>query len=208
MEQLRYEERMLEPFGLNLVPWLLSLYVDDKFVYGEETMIGLRYNPIMDALELSTDQENEDSKVKGDQRSIRLLANIGNSIDGDIQLTYDAPSMKPSGKMPLLDTEVWLETNDPTFKRGKILFSHYRKPMASNLTIQVNSALPLKQKITIMTQEIFRIKRNTHPDVPNETWKSHCSSYMQRMKNSGWCANIRRRVLKAGLVGWVKTLEK
>ena len=31
---------------------------------------------------------------------------------------------------------------------------------------------------------------------------------MQCMKNSGWCANIRRRVLKAGLVGWVKTLEK
>ena len=59
-----------------------------------------------------------------------------------------------------------------------------------------------------MTQEIFRIKRNTHPDVPEHVWKGHCSDYMQRMKNSGWHAGHRRRVLKAGLTGWYKVVEK
>ena len=110
--------------------------------------------------------------------------------------------------MPLLDTEVWLETDDPRYKQGKIMFSHYRKAMASNLTIQEKSALPHKQKITIMTQEIFRIRRNTHSDVPDYVWKQHCTDYMQRMKNSGWQAHHRRRVLKAGLTGWYKVLEK
>ena len=204
----RNDTRTLEPPEINLVPWLLTLYVDDQFVHGEETTPGLRYNKNTDTLEMSTEQYVEDKKVAGDERSIRLLASIGNSIDPDIQLTYDAPSMNTNGKMALLDTEVWLEQPSQTHARGKIMFSHYRKPMASSLTVQANSALPLKQKITIMTQEIFRIKRNTHPDATTETWKHHCSEYMQRMKNSGWPAPIRKRVLKAGLVGWKKTLEK
>ena len=202
------QKQNLPAIGIKLTPAILSLYVDDQFSYGEATMRGLRYNKAKGALELSSDQEAKDDLVKADERSIRLLAEIGNSIDKDIQLTYDAPSMNKGGKMPLLDTEVWLETNDPQYKKGKIMFSHYRKPMASNLTIQEKSALPHKQKITIMTQEILRIKRNTHPDVPEQVWKQHCTNYMQRMKNSGWHAGYRKRVLKAGLTGWYKIVEK
>ena len=193
---------------LKLVPRLLSLYVDDQFVNGKKTPKGLNYDREKGTLSITTSQLEIDKNTKDDVRSIKLLANIGNSIDPDIQLTFDAPSMNKEGKMPLLDTEVWLETDDPSYKHGKIMFSHYRKAMASNLTIQEKSALPHKQKITIMTQEIFRIRRNTHSDVPDYVWKQHCTDYMQRMKNSGWQAHHRRRVLKAGLTGWYKVLEK
>jgi hypothetical protein len=79
--------------------------------------------------------------------------------------------------------------------------------MASNLTIQKDSALPQQQQITIMTQEVLRILRNTHPNS-GDFWKQDLTDFMQRMKNSSWPEQIRLRVLKAGIVGWCRILSK
>ena len=170
--------------NLNLVPDLLSLYVDDQCIVGEPPTEGLFFNKAKNRLEWSTTQQEKDAKMMTDERSVKLLSEIANSIDVDIQLTYDAPSMNKSGKMPLLDTGVWM-TKSEGYQHGKIMFSHYRKPMASNLTIQIDSVLTTRSKYDIMSQEIFRIMRNTHHDVADAVWKGDISDFMQRMKNSG-----------------------
>ena len=193
--------------GLNLVPDLLSLYVDDQFIVGNPTPEGLFFNKEKGRLEWSTTQLEKDEKIQADERSVKLLSEIANSIDTDIQLTYDAPSMNTSGKMPLLDTGVWMEKSEG-YQQGKIMFSHYRKPMASNLTIQVDSALTTRSKYDIMSQEIFRIMRNTHHDVEDKVWKGDISDFMQRMKNSGWPEDTRRKIVKKGLTGWFKVVER
>ena len=87
------------------------------------------------------------------------------------------------------------------------LHSHFRKPMASKLTIQRSSALPHQQKITILSQEIFRILRNSHPKA-GDVWKDDISDYAQRMKNSGWDEETRERVIKQGFTGWIRVISK
>ena len=78
---------------------------------------------------------------------IRLMAS---SIHGCLKFTWDSPSKNKCGKMPVLDTKLWLgeearessinpEINNIATKRrvGKlktvVLFMFYKKPMANRL---------------------------------------------------------------------------
>ena len=79
--------------------------------------------------------------------------------------------------------------------------------MVSKFTLQRDSALPLKQQITIMSQEVLRIMRNSHPDS-GDYWKEDTSDFAQRMFNSGWDKAMRLRVNKSGITGWFKILGK
>ena len=147
-----------------------------------------------------------DHETPSDQRMMNMLKDIANTLDPDIVMTGDCPSKNATGKMPLLDCQIWVEHSE-RFPHGQILFSHYRKPMASKLTIQRTSALPQRQKITILSQEVFRILRNSHPKA-GEVWKNDISDFAQRMKNSGWDEETRERVIKQGFTGWIRVLSK
>ena len=104
---------------------------------------------------------------------------MGNSLSGMIQLTGDCPSANENGKMPLLNTQVWVEEN-------KLLHENYRKPMANPLTMLAMSAMPSKMKRTVLTQEVVRIRRNISLELPWETTVKHLNDFSQRMRASGY----------------------
>ena len=155
---------------------------------------------------MSTAQLKIDENLPPDIRMANIILAIVNTINKDIQLTGDSPSMNKSNYMPLLDTQVTLQKS-PEFPAGEIIFRHFRKPMASKLTIQKDSALPQQQKITILTQEVLRIFRNTH-HKSGQFWKQDLGDLMQRLFNSGWGEALRIRILKSGIIGWCKILNK
>ena len=196
----------LPPIGPDFIPIMTSFYVDDGAFYGKVAPKGITYDVEEDSLIMSSEQSEIDKDMPGDQRMINLIIKIGNTIDKDIQLTGDAPSLNKNGYMPLLDTQVTIKKSEE-YPQGQILFRHYRKSMASKLTLQRDSALPLKQQITIMSQEVLRIMRNSHPDS-GEYWKEDISDFAQRMFNSGWDQAMRVRVIKSGITGWFKILGK
>ena len=186
LEATRHEK--IQPIGPPLVPSILCFYVDDGFFHGKAVQKGIRYNKNKNRLELSSKQLEKDQNLPPDIRMINLILEIGNSIDKDIELTGDCPSLNENNFMPLLDTQVSLQKSEE-YPAGEIIFRHYRKPMASQLTIQYDSALPQKQKITILTQEVLRILRNTHPNS-GDYWKDDLTDFMQRLKNSNWPENM------------------
>ena len=198
--------KYLPPLKSALIPTLKSFYVDDSIFGGRVLQNGISYNEKEDRMEYSDQQAEIDLKGKGDFKMMNILKDIANKLDKDIVMTGDCPSNNPSGKMPLLDCQIWMEQNE-VYPSGQILYNHYRKPMASKLTIQRNSALPQQQKITIMTQEVLRILRNTHP-MTGDVWKKDISDFAQRMKNSGWDESSRIRVIKQGIVGWMRILSR
>ena len=55
--------------------------------------------------------EEEDKEVQADMRTMREVVRMGNSLSDMIQLTGDCPSANESGKMPLLNAQVWVEEN-------------------------------------------------------------------------------------------------
>ena len=143
----------------------------------------------------------EDRNSPPDVRTAREVAKMGNSINPMIQLTADCPSSNPSGMMPLLDIQVWVEDN-------KVMYQHYRKPMANPLLMLELSAMPASMKRTALTQEVIRILRNTRPGLNQEVSTHHLDNFALRMKTSGYNANYRLQVIKSGMAGYDKMLEQ
>ena len=90
---------------------------------------------------------------------MELLKQIGNGIHKSIQLEIDYPEKHEDKKMPLLDVKVWMmERNDRNKK--VIMYEHYRKEMASRMKIHQRSAIPYRDKMNILTQEVIRTLKN------------------------------------------------
>ena len=80
------------------------------------------------------------------------------SIDEDIQLTWDAPGNNQSGRMPVLDLEIWMEKDQEG--TSKIRFSFYEKPMASEYVIMKSSGLFWQTKRSSLAGEVSRRRLN------------------------------------------------
>ena len=92
-------------------------------------------------------------EVEPDLRTMREVVRMASSIHPMIQLTGDCPSKNSDGKMPLLNTKVWVEED-------LSLYENYRKPVANPFAMLEMSAMPGNMKRTVLTQEVVRIRRN------------------------------------------------
>ena len=81
-----------------------------------------------------------------DQHTFWILTAIGITIDSNIQLEFDVPSLHTKGKLPILDLEVWLE--------GDIIRHQcYRKDIATKYIIHARTALGNSTKRNSFFQE-------------------------------------------------------
>ena len=92
-----------------------------------------------------------------------------------IQMTLDVPGDHDGGKLPILDLKCWIETNQEG--RKMILHDFYRKPMASVLPIKRKSAIPDRQKMSILVEEAMRRMRNVSPSICMKEKLRHMSRY-------------------------------
>ena len=65
---------------------------------------------------------------------MREVVKMASCINEMIQMTGDCPSLKNDGRMPLLNTKVWVEGE-------LLLYENYRKPMANPLIRGLYSSL-------------------------------------------------------------------
>ena len=82
-------------------------------------------------MEMSTSQLQMDQNRLGDQRLLSILESIANMIDRDIMMTSDCPSNNSNGRMPLLDTQVWIEKKD-AFPKAQFVFTITESPWPVN----------------------------------------------------------------------------
>ena len=102
--------------------------------------------------------------------------------------------------MPLLDTQVWVEG-------GRVLYEHYRKPVANPLLMLEMSAMPAKMKRTALAMEVVRIRRNMHPGLPWERTVVHLDDFAQRMRASGYNEDYQLQVIKSRFEGFDRMME-
>ena len=169
-----------------------GLYVDDFTGVHKDIPKGIRYDKDRNILVTSTQFMDEDTNIPDDQRTFKLLSNIANSIDRDLQFTFDVPSLNPNNRVPIMDLESWIDLSIPEYPHGKILFSHYVKPRASNLVLQKESAMSMSMLRTILTQEGIRVLLNCHPDLPPEEVGHKMTGLMQKLRNAGWGERFRK----------------
>ena len=143
----------------------------------------------------------EDMEVEPDLRTMREVVRMASSIHPMIQLTGDYPSKNSDGKMPLLNTKVWVEED-------LLLYENYRKPVANPFTMLEMSAMPGNMKRTVLTQEVVRIRRNMSKRLPWEETVKHLDDFSERLKLSGYNEDYRFQVIKSGVEGFDKMVEE
>ena len=178
---------------LKSLGWSLSMYkryVDD--IQGVTMCLnkGWHYDFIKDKMIYSKDHPNSD--LPDDLRTFKELLAIGNSLDTNIQLELDVPSLHNDNKLPILDLKVWVEN-------GILRHEFYKKEVASKHVILQRSAISDNVKRETLFQEGLRRLRNCDTLTDTETIRQVLGEYSNCMRMSGYGPRIRRDILKGTL---------
>ena len=124
---------------------------------------------------------------------MQVIQKIANEIEEMIQMTFDVTSNYEDKKVPMLDMKTWINEED------KILFEYYEKPTKNRMVITKDSAMPIRNKINILSQEVFRRLHNTSSDIEWDKKVVMLEKFMNELKASGYSKKDRAEILQSGV---------
>ena len=188
---------------LNILLLIFKRYVDD--INNLAKYIGPGY--VYDGVRLTRDPDKEviDRNRENDEVMMELLRDIGNSIHPSIQLTTDYPSNNSDKKMPILNLRVWIDGEDGN---KNVVYEHYRKKISTKSTIHARSAMGLKQKRSMLTQELLTIMTNCSPRLDETIMKQHINEFMTRLQLSGYDNEFRYDIYNSAKKAHQKLLQE
>ena len=166
-------------------------YVDDILKALPPINRGWDYDTKTNKMTYSDTNEHRDIE-EPTARTARILHKIANSLEANIQLTYDTPDMNTDKRMPVLDLKVWIEKN-------RICHTFYKKAVSSNFTILKRSALSESTKSNSTFQECIRRVNNIDMIQPWKEVVKHVSDYSWSLKISGYNETQRYRTIKGAI---------
>ena len=105
------------------------------------------------------------------------------SVTKDLKFTTDCPSQNRNKRMPVLDTEMWIEDKEG---RSIVRYGYYEKPMVPNRVISEDCAMSWDMKKAILVSEglrrLLRCDKFTEWTLLTEhlqkfSWKMYNSNY-------------------------------
>ena len=150
-----------------------------------------------------------DLEEQEDVRTMRELCKMGNTVSAMIQLEGDTPCENSDKKLPILDVKVWVKmVEEGETCKAKLFYQYYRKPMSNWLLMPEMSAMPKSVKRTALTQYGLRILRNTKLEVDWQDKAEMLTTFMKRLRDSGYKQIFRQEILESILAGWEKMVEE
>ena len=105
------------------------------------------------------------------------MTSIANTIDSSIKMEASVPSDFANKKLPLLNTQVWIEN---TKEGPQVRYEFYEKPMATRLLVDKESAIGERERRTIHTQGLIRVIRNCHEDLHENELNKSIENYLKK----------------------------
>ena len=178
---------------------IFDRYVDDELEGLAAVEPGVRFEE--GKLIVKEDKIEEDRLLEADERTFRLLRDIGNSIFKCIQFTIDVPSLNENGRLPVLDLNV--EVVDGEIKHG-----FFQKPCTSEIVIPFNSAHSRKMKMSVLVEEGVRRLRNHSRGMEWERSRQVMEDWSRRLRRSGYPATMRHEVIKSAVERYDKLCKE
>ena len=125
-----------------------------------------------------------------ERNTMETICNVANHIEPMIQFTYDIPMSYSDSKLPVLDVKIWLDNN------GEAFYEFYEKITKNDYVILASSAIPRRQKISILTAEAVRRLRNTSRKLGSSVQNKHLNDFTVKLKDSGYSAQDRKEIIK------------
>ena len=163
-------------------------------------------------LALKTKEEIEkEIGLEDDEISMKVVKDVADSIEEMIETEVDFPTNKKNidKKMAILDIKVWVKKMETENGDGinQVFYEFYEKPMSSKFVLMKDSAAPLNQKRTVLTQEGIRRLKNCKMELEWDQKAKHLENFMQKLKNSGYDERFRLEILKSSINGYEKIVE-
>ena len=188
---------------LGLVNELYERYVDDINIGVEATELGSRFDD--GTMNVNQDTKEEDKDIEEDERTMKVLKQIGDNIHPSIQLEIDYPSNNEDGKLKILDLKVWIEKIEG---KRMIVYEHYNKEVSTKAVINAKSAMSNNNKRTILSQELLRIMTHCSRNLPDEIRIKHINEMMRRIQYSGYNKESRYDIVNSALKAYENLLQK
>ena len=187
--------------------YLFNKYVDDVNLYLESQKLGSRWvggggvgGKIVYKEEWK-DQDISKGKSKGEV-TMEIIKEMGESQSSFMKLTIDLEEKHIDKKVPMLDIAIIrVDKND-------IRHEFYEKKVASQRVILNQSAMNQQSKVSSLSQEIVRRMSNTGRNVKIERRIDILNVFMLKLRRSGYCEKVREEILKCGLAGYYKKVER
>ena len=145
----------------------------------------------------------DDSAENRERASFTQVKEIADSIHPSIEVEVDFPSKNTGNKLPILDVKVWIEFFE---EEGKhiMFYEYYLKEVSSRFVTMAKSAIPWRNKRTILTQQALTIVLNCNQKLPWQQVSEHLSYFVSRMQHSGYNKMFRYEVIKSCMVAFQK----
>ncbi|CAH3180159.1 unnamed protein product, partial [Porites lobata] len=163
---------------------------------------------------LTIDEESkaQDSHRSKDEMCMELLKEVGNGIHKSIQIEVDYPSRHEDNLMPILDLKMWIHRknvimNGEDCTVNVVSHEFYAKEVSSKMMLSSRSALPMKVKRTVLTQEVLRVLLSCNPEIPWKRTVGHVNNMMRRMQYSGYIKGFRYEIVQSALHAYKKIQE-
>ena len=130
-----------------------------------------------------------------------LIKEVGDTLVPGLRLTVDLPELHKSGKVPMLDIQVWLEQDQD---HSIIRHSFYQKPSTSPLVFHAGGAHNWRSKLITLVEELRR--RYLHMDGRHsmEDKKEVISDYLQKLSDSGYTHPTRMEIVKSATLKYYR----
>ena len=163
----------------NILLELYSRYVDDGNI----------------AAQCPEELHERNTKQENEKIIMEKIKEVANSIHSSITVKVDYPSLHVNNRLPILDTEMWIEEVEVNGRRRhQILYSYYEKEMACKYLIHNDSAISRGSKMNILVNELLRLMKNTSLRVDAEERKKNVQHFINRMQFSGYNQEDRVKV--------------
>ena len=192
---------------------LLAKYVDDVLVIPESLRRGVRWSSRDRAFIWTKEAYEEDKDLNSELVTMNAVRTMASDLLKCLNFTSDCPSQNVGGRMPVLDTAVWIGTperewgvldamKDPEIQlptrtgrlKKVVLYVFYRKTMANNMPMHQRAAAPNQDKVQTCSNEFIRRLKNTSRSLKATIVEQVIKEYVWDLKRGGFSATWSRLV--------------
>ena len=175
-------------------------YVDDIRLLLASLKMGWRWNgKQLEFKEIWLEEDRQEGLTKT-ARTANVLNSVMNSIHPELKFTMETCEDFESGKLPTLDTQIWMEGK-------KLMYEFYEKPMSAKTVIRRNSALSENTKVASLSQDLIRRMKNTSLDLPIAARVQIVDEFSSKLLTSGYSREQIKKIAIAGLKGFEKAVR-
>jgi hypothetical protein len=136
------------------------------------------------------------------ERTRRILHGTMNGIGNFLNFTMETGDDFVDGWLPTLDTNLKVTMGN------MIMYKQFEKPMNSNVTLQMDTAMGEDPKMKCLANDLIRRLSNTCERLDDTERIKVVDDYSQKLVNSGYGIKQVRRIILTGLKGYERILRE